>query len=80
MIEIKLCDRDEKIINMHSELFPFTEYSFSGGNWVVNSTEDFEDFATYKEFIEYIEDDVKESLLVYALNGELAELAESWEL
>lgn len=35
------------------------------------------EFKTYRAFISYIETEVKESLLAYAMNGELMMLAEA---
>ena len=77
MMKMKLDDYDKKLIDIHSTLLPFVESGPTGTSWYISTTEDYTEFKTYKAFISYIETEVKESLLVYAMNGELMMLAEA---
>ena len=73
---MKTSKRDEKLINIYFEMYPFVDISSAGDLWFIESPDYNEEFGSYKDFIEFIEDEVKESLLVYALNGELSEVVE----
>jgi hypothetical protein len=74
---MKMSERDERLIEIHSEMYPFVDYSSAGDLWFIESPDYDETFDTYEEFLEFIETEVKEALLTYALNGELMELAEA---
>ena len=79
MIELKLEESDRKLVEIHSEMYPFVHYGTNGKTWFIESSDYDETFKTYKAFIQFIEDEVKEALLNYALNGELTMLAETLE-
>lgn len=79
MIELKLDKRDRKLMDIYSEMYPFIHYVTFGTSWRIESCEHEEVFLTYQKFIQFIEDEVKEALLNYALNGELTMLAETLE-
>ena len=79
MIELKLEENDRKLVEIHSEMYPFVHYGTTGTTWFIESCDYDETFRTYKAFIRFIEDEVKEALLNYALNGELTMLAETLE-
>lgn len=76
-MEMKLSDKDARLIDIHSNLYPFVHYGQNRYGWYIESCDYEESFWTYEEFIEFIETEVKESLLTYAMNGELMELAEA---
>ena len=76
-MKMKLNEHDKKLIDIHSTLIPFAEYGTTGSTWYIITTEDEMEFKTYRAFISYIETEAKESLLVYAMNGELMMLAEA---
>lgn len=75
-MDINLNDRDNMLIFIHGSMYPFVEYGTTGGTWYIKSPDYDEEFKTYKSFIRFIEDEVKESLLTYALSGELGEVLE----
>lgn len=79
MLEMELNERDQKLIDIHSEMYPFVHYGTTGKTWYIESSDYDNVFKTYKAFIRFIEDEVKEALLNYALNGELTMLAETLE-
>lgn len=76
MIDMKLNGRDERLLDIHGALYPFVTYGTTGSEWYISSPDYDEHFKTYKAFIRFIEDEVKESLLVYAINKELEEIKE----
>lgn len=76
MMAMKLSERDERLLDIHSELYPFVQYGTTGATWYIQSPDYDETFKTYKAFIRFIEEELKEALLEYAINRELGEIAE----
>ena len=68
--------REIRLLDIHSELYPFVMYDFTGDAWKITSPDYDEEFDTCEEFIEFIKTELKEALLEYAINGELGEIAE----
>lgn len=75
--EMDIRDQDRRLLDIHSEMYPFVHYGRSEYGWYIESCDYDESFWTYEEFIKFIETEVKEALLVYAMNGELMMLAEA---
>ena len=76
MMAVNLSERDERLLDIHSELYPFVNYGTTGTTWWIKSPDYDEEFKTYKSFIRFIEEELKEALLTYAISGELGEIAE----
>lgn len=76
MIEMKLSDYDNRLIDMYLNLYNTAKIECYGNAWSITSEDGIESFGGYKGFINYIESEVKQSLLCYALNNELNELVE----
>ena len=78
MLKVKLNEYDDKLVEIHSALYPCVNYGTTGATWFIKSCDYYdEEFKTYKEFISFIRTDVTEALLTYAMNGELTMLAEA---
>lgn len=75
--EMDIRDQDRRLLDIHSEMYPFVHYGHTEHGWYIESCDYDESFWTYEDFIEYISTEVKEALLVYALNGELEDIAEA---
>ena len=76
-MEVKLNDYEKRLLDIHSGMYPFVHYGIMGGGiWYIESPDYDEKFRTYEAFINFIETEVKEALLNYALNGELGEVAD----
>lgn len=75
-METKLSDYDNRLIDIHSGLYPFVHYGTTGKTWYIKSSDYDEEFKTYRAFISFIEEEVKCALLNYAINKELGEIAE----
>ena len=75
--QMDLNDAAIKLISIHSEMYPFVHYGIEDGTWYIRSCDYDEEFDNAGEFIEFIETEVKEALLNYALNGELDMIAEA---
>lgn len=80
MIDVVLSEYDSQIVRMYSLLYNTSRLSCEGKSWFISNENDTIEFKGYKGFIDFIEEEVKESLLTYALNGELMELVDlfSW--
>ena len=76
-MEMELNENAKRLIEIHSEMYPFVHYGTTGDTWYIKSCDYDETFKTYRAFIRFIEDEVKEALLNYAINGELMMLAEA---
>lgn len=76
MLECNLSDYANRLLDIHSGLYPFVHYGTNGYGWWVKSPDYDETFDDYIGFIRFIEDEVKYSLLNYAINKELGEIAE----
>jgi len=73
--ETMLSERDNKLIDIWSNIYnAFNSIDYEDGVWHVHGPDYEEKFSSSEAMIKMIEDDVKESLLVYALNDELSEL------
>lgn len=77
MVEMILDKRDSRLLDIHGALYPFVKYGTTGSEWYITSPDYDEHFKTYKAFIRFVEDEVKESLLTYVINDELKELMEA---
>lgn len=78
MLEFEARDEiDARVFDIHSELYPFVHYIKRGSSWCIESPDYDEAFDTYDGLLEFVREEVKESLLYYALNGELEEVAEA---
>lgn len=75
--EMDIREEDMRLLDIHSGIYPFVHYSYEDGTWCIESCDYDEQFDSYEDFISFIEEELKESLLNYALNGELGMLAES---
>lgn len=73
---VNLNERDERLLDIHSGLYPFVTYGTTGATWWIKSPDYDEEFKTYRAFIRFIEEELKEALLTYAINGELGEIVE----
>lgn len=80
MIKMALSEYDTQLVRMYSLLYNTAILSCEGKSWFISNEDGVVEFKGYKGFIDFIEEDVKESLLTYALNDELMELADlfSW--
>jgi len=80
MIDVVLSEYDSQIVRMYSLLYNTTKLSCDGKRWIVSNENGTVEFKGYKGFFDFIEGEVKESLLTYALNDELMELVDlfSW--
>lgn len=76
MIDVVLSEYDTKIVDMYLLLYNTTKLSCEGKTWTVSNENDTVEFKCYEGFIDFIEEEVKQSLLCYALNGELEELVD----
>lgn len=76
MIDVILNEYDNRLVGMYLTLYNTSKIACYGGEWIVNTTERTIEFKTYKSFIKFIEDEIKEALLNYAYHRELAELVE----
>lgn len=76
MIDVILNDYDSRLMDMYFGLNSTDTIACYGNEWIVNTPERTLEFKTYKSFIHYIEDELKEQLLNWAFNRELDELAE----
>lgn len=76
MIDVILCDYDTRLIEMYLELYNTCTIACYGKEWIVNTTEKTIEFKGYKGFINFIEEEVKCSLLNYAFCRELDELVD----
>lgn len=76
MVNILLNPHDKRLVDMYLTLYNTSRLYCLGDYWVIETTESNKEFKTYKSFIKYIEDEIKESLLTYAFNNELGELIE----
>ncbi len=76
MVDVTLSETDTRLLELHGAIYPMTEYGTSGTQWFISSPDGNEIFPTYKSFIKWIEEEVKEALLRYAFNKELGELAD----
>ena len=74
-METKLSDYDNRLIEIHSSLYPFVHYGTTGRAWYIKSGDYDEEFKTYKSFISFVEEEVKYALLTYAINKELGDIA-----
>ena len=75
-METKLSDYDNRLIEIHSSLYPFVHYGTTGKIWYIKSGDYDEEFKTYKSFISFVEEEVKYALLNYAINKELGEITD----
>lgn len=75
-MEMKLTERDERLLDIHGAMYPFVTYGTTGREWYISSPDYDERFKTYRAFISFIEEEVKCALLEYAINRELKELEE----
>lgn len=80
MIKMALSEYDTALIRMYCLLYNTTILSCEGKNWVVSNESDTIEFKGYKGFIDFIEEEIKNSLLTFAMNDELMELVDlfSW--
>lgn len=76
MIDVILNPHDKRLVDMYLTLYNTAKLYCLGDYWVIETTERNIELKTYKSFIRFIEDEVKESLLTYAFNNELGELIE----
>ena len=74
MITMNLSSRDIALLDAYEVIFTFITFETDGNKWVIHALESDMEFGTYKEFISFIESEVKEALLNYLLNCELGEL------
>lgn len=75
-METKLSDYDNRLLDIHSGMYPFVHYGTTGKTWYIKSSDYDEEFKSYMEFISFVEEEVKYALLNYAINKELGEIAE----
>ena len=73
-MEMKLSDRDKRLLDIHGALYPFVTHGTTGREWYISSPDYDEHFKTYKAFIGFVEEEVKCALLEYAISKELNEL------
>ena len=76
MINVVLNAYDSQIVEMYLLLYNTTKLSCEGKTWTVSNENETVEFKGYKGFIDFIEEEVKQSLLCYALHGELEELVD----
>lgn len=76
MIDVILSEYDTNLIRIYLLFYSTTSLTCEGKSWIVSNEDKTIEFKGYKGFIDFIEEEVKESLLTYALNGELEELVE----
>lgn len=76
MIDMKLNNHDEQLLKIYDAFYSCCVCKTDGNTWSIGSPEDTIEFKTYKAFIRYIEDEVKEVLLVYAMRGDTKELCD----
>ena len=76
-MDIKLSATDEKLLAIHSSMYPFVNYGTTGKTWYIKSTDYDEEFPTFKSFIRFVEEEVKCALLSYALSDRLETIAQA---
>lgn len=76
MIDVILNDYDNRLVDMYLKFYNTAKIACYGNEWIVNTEDGTVEFKGYKGFINFIEGEVKDSLLCYTLNNELGELGE----
>ena len=73
-IDVILNDYDNRLVEMYLTLYNTAKIACYGNEWIINTEDGTVEFKGYKGFINFVESEVKNSLLCYAFNNELREL------
>lgn len=76
MINVMLNSNDDKLVEMYLKFYNTATITCYGNEWTISTEDGTVGFKGYKGFINFIESEVKDSLLCYAFNNELDELVE----
>ena len=75
-----LSDKGKRLYDLWGELFNTAYITEHGDTWTLHTTEEVTEYDDRDELMEMMMENVKEALLIYALNGELQDVVDMMEV